>query len=214
MSNSPIEPDDFQQAWRTQSSQTRVTVDPARLRSPAQWDQQLFRATIVLRDLREVGVAVALLVYWFWAGLTKPLPWTWWLTVPALLFVIGFILLDRRRHPQKATDPGQPLLKVVQDSLNQVDHQIWLLRNIFWWYLLPFTISISAFFIHDGWQSGRWEETLGLLLFLAVVYGVIYLVNQLTVRWSLQPRRSALQKQLNSLTDDTGEPLNEADVAS
>src|SRR5262245_54469399 len=99
--DSPMEPDHFQQAWRTQSSQTRVTVDLNLLRTAVQQKQRLFRATIWFRDFREVGVAIALLVYWIYAGLTKPLPWTWWLTVPALIFVAGYILVDRRRHPQK-----------------------------------------------------------------------------------------------------------------
>jgi hypothetical protein len=52
-------------------------------------------------------------------------------------------VLDRRRHPQKPPEPGEPLVKTVQDSLNQVDHQIWLLRNVAWWYLLPPGLAVA-----------------------------------------------------------------------
>jgi hypothetical protein len=224
-SNSPTEPDNFQQAWRTQSSQTRVTVNPNLLRSAVQQKQRLFRATIFFRDYREIGVAAAMLVYWFYAGLTKPLPWTWWLTVPALIFVAGFILVDRRRHPQKPPEPGEPLVKTVQDSLNQVDHQIWLLRNVFWWYLLPLTIPALAFFAHvtwstwtpsDGWLAALFSVCFFLFLSFVVfvVYGLVYWLNQYAVRTNLQPRRNELAKLLTSLTDETGEPLDEMQIAS
>ena len=55
------------------------------------------------------------------------------------------------RHKRKPSEPGDPLLESVKESLTQVEHQIWLLRNVFWWYLLPFTISILAFFAHVTW---------------------------------------------------------------
>jgi hypothetical protein len=223
--SSPIEPDNFQQAWRTQSSQTRVTIDPDQLRTAVQQKQRLFRATIWFRDFREVGVAVLLLPYWFYQGLTKPLPWTWWLTIPAIIFVAGFILVDRRRHPQRPPEPGEPLLKTVQDSLNQVDHQIWLLRNVAWWYLLPFTISILAFFAHTTWlmpwsEEGPWGLLVGFLFFgflSSFVFGLyyfIYWLNQWAVRSQLQPQRNELAKLLTSLTDESGEPLDEKQIAS
>ena len=74
------------------------------------------------------------------------LPWTAYLMVPALLWVAGFMLLNRRRHKQRAPEPGEPLGRGVESSLAQVEHQIWLQRNVFWWYLLPPGLAILAFF--------------------------------------------------------------------
>ena len=94
---------------------------------------------------------------WFYLGITLSLPWTWCLTVPALVWVAGFILVDRKRHPQKPSEPDEPLLDSVKESLTQVEHQIWLLRNVFWWYLLPFAISILAFFAQVAWSLRVWR---------------------------------------------------------
>jgi hypothetical protein len=222
---SPMEPDNFQQAWRSQSSQTRVTIDPDVLRSAVQQKQQAFRAAILVRDALEIGVAALLLPFWFYAGITHSLPWTWWLCVPAIIFVAGFLVVDRRRHSQKPTDPDQPLAKIVQDSLNQVDHQIWLLRNVFWWYLLPFIIPILAFFAQVTWSawtpSEGWLSALVLVclflflvVFLIAMYGFVYWLNQSAVRTQLQPRRTELSQLLKSLTDETGEPLDSTQIAN
>lgn len=55
------------------------------------------------------------------------------------------MVVDRRRYPQRSSDPGEPLMVYVNESLSQVEHQIWLLRNVFWWYLLPPSILLMAF---------------------------------------------------------------------
>jgi len=223
--SSPIEPDNLQQAWRSQSSQTRISIDPELLRSAVQRKQRSFRATVLFRDALEIGTAAVMLPYWFYGGIKYSLPWTWWLSVPAIIFVAGFLLIDRRRHSQKPTDPDQPLVKVVQDSLNQVDHQIWLLRNVFWWYLLPFIIPILAFFAHVTWStsipSEGWLSTLlsvclflFLAVFLLVLYGFVYWLNQNAVRTQLQPRRNELSQLLTSLTEETGRPLDETQIAN
>ena len=155
-------PDKFQQAWQTQSTQTRVTVDADLLRKEVQRNQRNFGSTILRRDVVEVGVGLLLLPYWIYQGLTASLPWTWWLGVPAIIFVVGYFIVDRIRHPQTPNDPSEPLVKCVTNSLTQVEHQIWLLRNVFWWYLMPFTIATSAFFTHTIWlASKKWLEALG-----------------------------------------------------
>jgi hypothetical protein len=209
--DSPKHPDNYQQAWHAQSSQTRVTVDADLLLKVVQRNQREFRSTILRRDVIEVGVGLLLLPYWIYKGLTSSLPWTWWLGVPAIIWVVGFFLVDRMRHPQKPNDPSRPLLSCVKDSLNQVEHQIWLLRNIFWWYLLPFTIALLAFFGQIAWQSGvatnDWLAALAfgtmLFAFVGALYSFIYYLNQRAVRTQLEPRRQELLALLASLSDET-----------
>ncbi len=201
-------PDTLQQAWRAQSSQTRVTVDPDLLLKEVQRSQRTFRATIFWRDFREVVVAIVLLPYWFYAGITHSLPWTWYLTVPAIIWVGGFVLVDRMRHKRKPSAPGDPLLESVSESLTQVEHQIWLLRNVFWWYLLPFTISILAFFAQVTLQVSRnWLEALAAggfsSVFLSALYYFIDYINQRAVRTQLEPRHRELLALLKSLSDET-----------
>ena len=205
------EPDNFQQAWHAASSQTRITIDAALLRNVVQRSQRDFRATILNRDTLEIGVGLLLLPYWIYQGIVSSLPWTWWLGVPAIIWVIGFFLVDRRLHPQTPSEPGEPLVNCVKNSLSQVEHQIWLLRNILWWYLLPFAIAILAFFAQVSWQTGMktgdWLAALGFAAFLFVFVFALYYrinyINQRAVRKQLEPRRQELLALLASLSDDT-----------
>jgi hypothetical protein len=205
--DSHMDPDEFQQAWQAQSSQTRVTVDADLLLKQIQRNQRDFRATILRRDIIEVGVGLLMLPYWFYQGITSSLPWTWYLTVPAIIWVIGFFLVDRMRHPQTPSDPSEPLLRCVTTSLTQVEHQIWLLRNVFWWYLLPFAISILAFFTHVAWSSSEsllvaLAVATPLVLFLVAIYSFVDYINQRAVRVDLEPRRQELLALLASLGGD------------
>jgi CubicO group peptidase (beta-lactamase class C family) len=207
--DSHMDPDKYQQAWQAQSSQTRVTVDANLLLKEVPRSQRDFRAMIFLRDFSEVGVALVLLPVWLYLGYRFSLPWSWYLTVPALIWAGGFILVDRKRHPQKPSEPAIPLRESVKESLTQVEHQIWLLRNVFWWYLLPFASSILAFFAHVAWslRSAGWLEALIffaiLVVFVLTFYSFIYYLNQRAVRVELEPRRKELLTLLASLGDET-----------
>lgn len=208
-------PDEFQRAW--QGDQPRVTFDPDALQEEVRRLRCSFQSTIYWRDFREIAVSVVMTPVWIILGLALSLPWTWYLTIPAYLWVAGFMLVDRRRHPQRPSEPGKPLLEHVQESQKQVEHQIWLLRNIFWWYLLPFYLSVSAFFIHVAWRSSdAWWQFIGaatfFLVFVAAMYGWIFRLNQRAASEVLEPRRRELLKLAESLqgettADDSGDML-------
>lgn len=202
-------PDEFQQAWQAQSFQTRVIIDADLLLDEVQREQKNFRAMIFYRDFGEVGVALLLIPIWIVLGVMTSSPWTWYLTVPALVWVAGFMLVYRMRHKQKPSEPDEPLLLCVQRSLTEVEDQIWLLRNVFWWYLLPPSISIMAFFAHTSWLS-RSEGWLYALIFFVILagflialYSFVYYLNQRAVRVQLEPRREELLTLLSSLGDET-----------
>lgn len=202
-----MDPDKYQQAWRTQDSETRVTIDAELLRQEVRKGEQGFRSTIFWRDFREVGVALVMIPMWVYIGVVGALPWTWYLGVPAAIWLIGFLLIDRRRHPQTPSEPGEPLLRCVERSLEQVEHQIWLLRNVFWWYLLPFFLPITAFFAHVSWDArdAGWIEAIAFFLlltfFVAGLYWWTYWINQQAVRKQLEPRRQELLRLRNSLRE-------------
>jgi hypothetical protein len=202
-----MELEKYQQAWKSTAGQTKVKIDMELLAKAVQRSHRGFQSTINWRDCREVGVSVLLLIYWFYMGLTTAMPWTWWLTVPALIWGAGFILVDRKRHPQRPSEPGEPLAFYAKEALSQVEHQIWLLRNVFWWYLLPYSISLMAFFLQVSWQvsGGWWDFSLHVVfwsLFMLVIYGAVYWANQYSVRETLEPRRHELLNLVASLEDD------------
>lgn len=206
--------DDFQQAWQAESSRTRVKVDASLLQREVQRNQQNFRAIVLRRDVIEVAVGLILLPIWIYMGVSRSLPWTWYLTVPVLLWIIGYLLVDRARHPQAPTDPGEPLLSCVKNSLQQVEHQTWLLRNVFWWYLLPPTISVLAFFTQVAWQDAvsGWDAVklaAPMYAFLVLLYSFLDYINQRAVCTQLFPRRQELLSLLSSLDEEqVPEPAN------
>src|SRR5687768_6441995 len=147
-----MSPDDLKHAWQTQSSHARLAINPELLLAEFRRNERTFAAMIFCRDLREVGVALLLIPVWVFLGVWQHSPWTWWLEIPALLWIAGFMLMDRRRHI-RSPSPEAPLRQQVEDSLFQVEHQIWLLRNVLWWYLLPLGLPVLAFFAYVSWRE-------------------------------------------------------------
>lgn len=208
-----MSPDEFQKAWKAHSSETRITIDADVLLKEVQRSRQGFRSMILFRDIREAGIAMVMIPLWFVLGIMTSQPWSWYLTVPALLWIAGFTIVDRLRHPKDPTS-GAALMDSVKGSLSEVEHQIWLLRNVFWWYLLPCTISILFYFAHTAWltSGGNWLIAVGIatpfFAFLIVLYGFIYYINQYAVRTQLEPRRQELLNLLDSLNDETSEGVS------
>jgi hypothetical protein len=185
-----------------------MAIDAELLLKEVRRNQQYFTAMIFWRDVREVGTALLLVPLWLYMGVKLSLPWTWYLTVPVLVWVAGYMLADRMRHRRQPPEPGEPLRQRVQSSLAQVEHQIWLLRNIVWWYLLPLTLPILAFFGQVAWnvRSGGLLTAFamaGLVGIVVIVLAGAYRLNQNAVRTELVPRRQELEALLMSLKDET-----------
>jgi hypothetical protein len=205
-----MSPDDFQQAWQATSSQSRVTIDADLLVKEVRRNQQQFACTILARDIREIGVALILLPVWVYLGARFSLPWTWYLTIPGLIWIAAFMVIDRRRHKQRPPAPDEPLRQHIQYSLAQVEHQIWLLSNILWWYILPVAIPCLAFFAQNAWEGyvrGRAfgdfvPPFLSSVAFAGGVMGFVYWLNQYAVRSGLEPRRQELAALLSSLGEE------------
>jgi hypothetical protein len=92
-----------------------------------------------------------------------------------------------------------------------VEHQIWLLRNIVWWYLLPPGVALMIFPAHLAWRSrddglSAVAEFAGAACVFALVFWILYWANQRAVRKQLEPRRKELQALLRNLKEP-GEPV-------
>jgi len=104
-----------------------------------------------------------------------------------------------------------PVASSGNSLLAQVEHQIWLLRNVFWWSLLPLALSGLAFIAQVAWQerSGGWWTAVGASEVVGIgviVLAVVYWLNQYAVRSELEPRRRELESLLMSLEDETPDP--------
>lgn len=180
-------------------------MDAELLLSEVRRNERSLRAVLFWRDVREVGISLLLVPVWLGMGAALAMPWTWYLTVPALLWIAIFMLVDRWRHRRQVPAPGDPLSQCVECSLAQVAHQIWLLRNVVWWYLLPIGLAILAFFAQTAWQAPAGRGWPGLTFatlaaLVIIVFAAIYRLNQYAVRAELEPRQQELTALLASLT--------------
>lgn len=205
-----MDPEKLRQAWQSQPSGSQIRIDADVLMREVRRNQHSFRATIFWRDFREIFAAIAVLVVVFldvaFRGLHKN--WPWLLIGVGAAWAAGYLLFDRWRQRRNAPQYEGTLLSHIEQSLKDVEHQIWLLRNVFWWYLLPITLGCMLptlyFFAKDLARreflvaAGPFVRATGI--FIAVAYGV-YLLNQYAVRRGLEPRRQELLALRQSLSD-------------
>ena len=198
--------DELKNAWQSQTAPQRLTLDAGLVLNEVRRNERQFAAIIYARDVREVGVALLLVPVWIYCGIRFSHHWSWYLVVPTLLWIAGFMIADRVRQRQRQPRPGDTLRTSIESSLAQVEHQIWLLRNIFWWYLLPPFAAMTIWPTHLAWQSrDDGLEALagfaGVAFVFALVGWFIYWLNQYAVRKDLEPRRQELLSLLKNLNE-------------
>ncbi len=191
--------DELQQNWQEQDSRKQVAVDQDALHKLVQRGRNSFDSTIFRRDSIEIAVGLALLPIWIWMGVRSDLPWTWYLAIPGILFVVGFLIRDRFAQKENRSLPGDSVRKSTERALAQVEHQIALLKNIFWWYLFPISLPMAIFFVHISILDRSWWELANKSIFVTLIYWGIYELNQWSVRKDLTPRAKELREFLDSL---------------
>jgi hypothetical protein len=198
--------DELKKAWQSQTSPRRLTLDASLVLNEVRRNEKQFEAMIFCRDVREVGVALLMVPVWIVMGVMMKSLWSWYLMIPTLLWIAGFMLVDRKRQRERLPAPGDDLRSSVERSLAQVEHQIWLLRNVLWWYLLPPYSALLFWLGHLIWRSRHsglvaMAEFGAFGVFFVLVAWFIYWLNQFGVRKQLEPRRNELQELLRSLDE-------------
>ncbi len=210
--------DDLQKSWQSQEAgKAKISINPGLLLNEIHRKQQCFRQMIFWRDLREVVVAALLVPVFIFGGWR--IHWTLYLSAFACFVMGGFMFLDRRGQRMRTPDVHGSLKDCAATSLAEVSHQIWLLKGILWWYLLPLAVPMLVFFIWITWDV---PSSVAMPVFQAVVtlFWVgfvllidvgIYWLNQFAVRKNLEPRRQELQKLLKGLEPETYLPTIKTD---
>ena len=213
--------EELQHAWENQPSPYDLLriKDPETLVKRFQEKSKGFTLLIYWRDIRESVVAFAVAVFFFWtiAGTSLLIAG---ITAACMSFVGVFIIVDRVVQRRKQPEASESILNNIRAALVEVEHQIWLLRNVIWWYLGPIYIATivymyTALTLPLPWSEVPWSEmpqfdslfTLvfvgGVFVFVAAVIAggnvFLYVVNQRAVRDDLEPRRAELVELLESL---------------
>jgi hypothetical protein len=189
--------EELQTSWQEQPIPDTVVIKEETLLSITRRNQQDFLAAVLRRDFCEVAVCVLLVVFFLHLSINSKsismLIMTVW-----CLYVGSFFIIDR--HIQKKRQPvyEDTLTCCLQQSLNQVNHQIWLLRNILWWCLLPIGIGLPIGFILEGVPFWSKLYVIVATFEVSVFYG-IYRINQHAVLYGLLPRRNEILTLLSQL---------------
>jgi hypothetical protein len=205
--------DELQKTWQKDAAGTKLTIDSNLLLQEVKRNKDFFESAIFWRDVREVAAGtLAILgflgfaVFFFYCGFTLVALGS---AVAALftLWVVLFFIVDRIVQRKRRPSQDKSLTACIEDSLRQFNHQIWLLKNVFWWYLLPPGIGVLVLAGSIAWQghtAGKpmLIKLLEYLTFVALVFWGVYLLNRRAVRKDLMPRRQELESLLKMLTND------------
>ncbi len=206
--------DELQKTWQKDASDSKLTIDSNILLREVKRNRESFASIILSRDVREISAGIfVVLCFWGFAGFflyhgLKLVAWTSALSTIFYLWVILFFIIDRAIQRKKRSAPCESLMEYAEDSLVQVNHQIWLLKNMFWWYLLPPAIGLVIFFGSTAWQTRTLGKIALIRLFLrltlgALIFWGVYCLNQWAVRKDLNPRKDELESLLKNLGNDS-----------
>ena len=203
--------DKLQKAWQCQHANAKLPInaDADVLLKEVRRNQQRWEAINFWDAVVEIGGGFLGTLFFSylgvrhanWAPLRLP-DWDFLLVAFAcagLGIFRTFMLVDRIVQRRKQTTANDPLKACIEASLNEVNHQVWLLRNVFWWCLLPIgtALAVSRIYASLRAQNPLWA-VMGLLVFPLLYWG-LYRLNQFVVRKGLEPRRQELQTLLTSL---------------
>lgn len=151
---------------------------------------EAFNKSIFWRDIRESFAAVILCIIFIYQGFhssNSVYKAGCFISAAGCIFIAIFLYIKKMQFSK--TDYTEDINHNLKNSLSQVNAQIWLLRNVFWWYLLPLIPGIFIQnFTHES-ISKVWIFNIVTVLILILVYWL----NQWAVKKSLLPLKSDLE---------------------
>jgi len=202
---------ELQKNWQSQPGSFTLTIDSDILLKQVERNKRSFESSIFWRDFREVAVSIIMFIYFAYVGLTEKL-WPMFLLALSCLWIASFMLTDRRIQKRRQPQVTEILTDCIKTSLYQVNHQIWLLKNVLWWYLLPLGVGIVIFMGYIALAKVSRDgisESIGWLLFISgylifcfFFFWGVYWLNQRAVRKELLPRKQELEQIFKSLKSD------------
>ena len=196
--------EDLQNQWQKEDGDAKVQISYDMLFKEISRNQRSFDREILWRDIREciaslVGVCFLIL---FSVALNK---W-FYAAAGGMLYVAIFFIVYRRFRPKKSPAGMASLRTCVEESICEIECQMELLRNVFWWYLLLPCVTFSFTFIGCGYPLIQECQVLRSIIFFgSFVVGAILVcwwvcwLNQRAIKKELLPRKQELEDLLHSI---------------
>ena len=196
--------DELQDKWQSQENSASINIEMDLLLREVKRNQKNFKAIIKGRDTLEVSVGFILTALFLCIGFGGKM--RGFVFAAIMCFGVSmFFIIDRylqKRNAHKSTDS---VVSCAESSLCEVNHQVWLLKNVFWWYLLPLGAGIVIAFLHTLWMARDVVTTnvvIGSVLYFIFciwLYRYIYNLNQKAIVDELLPRQIELQEILDTV---------------
>jgi hypothetical protein len=198
----------LQKAWQCQhaSAKLRINADADALLKEVRRNQRLWGAINFWDAVVEIGGGFLGTLFFSYVGVRHAnwtpfrLPdWDFLLVAFACAGLGTFRLVNRIVQRRKQPSSNDPLKACIEASLNEVNHDIWLQRNVFWWCWLPFITALAVSFCYASlhFHTPKFLAFLVLFVFPLAWWG--YRLSRFTVRKVLEPRRQELEALLTSL---------------
>lgn len=187
--------DELKRSWKERNDKLAgENVDQLvdRLRTRSSW----FETTIARRDLREHAAAVFVLLFFGVSFFSLP---TVMAQIGCGIIMAGSLLIMSTLIWSRRGKPLMHQLSVIdftKEQLLRVDRQIWLLRNVTWWYTGPLMLGIFVFVLGIAPPTGF----VAAYLAGCVLFGwFVHWLNQQAVKKQLMPYREELLNTLEQL---------------
>ncbi len=198
--------EELQLVWQHDRQRTPAAAfDPATL-SQVQANSLKFARRIFWRDVREVLASFLVAgvfgnIAWQ-AQIEGAISWPAWIAAILPLLVGTYFLIDRWVMRTCAVPQGNSLRIELDRAIRSVEHQIWLLQNVAWWYLAPLVLSTILLGVQitlfGPAEAPLWSKILVWVLILSTTGWVdrwIWQLNQNAVQCDLEPELAKLQVQ-------------------
>lgn len=193
--------DTMQLLWQQDPGTGRFSIDADSMHREILKQSKRFDSQVRFRDYLEgtLGFLIAIFFAVVPVLMRGAAPWyadwAWFALSAGCLFVACAFVYQRRQAQQWTTDDSQPISTSLRNSRDHLEHQIYLLRNVLWWYCLPIELPlVLVAFTSPMFEGFRVAYTLASLAFM----GGIVAYNLWHVRHNLMPQRDAVTHLLQS----------------
>ena len=190
----------------------RLGTDVQTVLKQVQERQREFNRSVFWRDVREIAASLVVAAVFALIGVAPPFGGWPFYAAAALMLGVGLLMMvDRVRQRHLAQAFGESAKDYIERSLMQVNHQIRLLENVFWWYVLPCAIAYVLVGAHVvATASSQLQGQMAYRLVMAMVLGgtalggtvfcTVYRMNRSAVRTDLVPRQEQLRNLSRALS--------------
>ena len=201
--------EDLKVVWESQNEKPLYAINEDGLHSILRRNRRRFKRSIFLRDLREIGISLAMFLMLLYAGipdygLLKDL--VLWEIVAMFtaaglwLFYALYILVHRKRQESRERQYPSSLRGDLDREIAQTEYQIRMAKNILWWGLLPTGVAGLLGILVTVESS--WARLLLILAVLLIMVGAELWTKKRKIKRDFLPR----QRELESLRDKLADP--------